>query len=89
MALAKKEIARRRELGAARAAIRNVIGAEMVLRGYNGRRLAREIGCSAALVYYVLKGRKHSPLVLEGLRRIGVPEKYLYDPRRAREMETV
>jgi hypothetical protein len=82
MALTRKEIARRRELGAARAALRHIIGAEMMLRGYNGSRLARDIGCSNALVSSVLTGHKHSLLVLDGLRGIGVPEKYLYDPRR-------
>ena len=82
MALTRKEIARRRELGAARAAIRNIIGAEMMIRGYNGSRLARDLGCCNALVSFVLTGKKHSPLVLDGLRRIGVPDKYLYDPRR-------
>jgi hypothetical protein len=84
MALTRKEIARRRELGAARAAIRHIIGAEMMLRGYNGTRLAKEVGCSTGLVSSVLTGHKHSPLVLDGLRGIGVPEHYLYDPRAAR-----
>lgn len=81
MALTRKEIARRKRLGAARAAIRLIRGAEMMLRGYNGSRLARELGCSNGLVSEVLSGRKHSPLVLDGLRRIGVPEEYLHDPR--------
>jgi len=85
MALTKQEIARRRELGTARAAIRHILGAEMMRRGYNGVRLTKELGCSNALVSSVLTGRKHSPLVLDGLRRIGVPEEYLYDPRQTQE----
>jgi hypothetical protein len=81
MALTRKEIARRKELGAARATIRHILGAEMMRRGYNGRRLARELGCSDGIVSDVLRGHKHSPRVLGGLRNIGVPEYLLYDPR--------
>lgn len=81
MALTRKEIARRRQLGAARAAISHIVRAEMMRRGYNGSSLTKELGCSNALISQVLTGQKHSPLVLDGLRRIGVPEEYLYDPR--------
>lgn len=90
MAPTRKEVTRRRQLAAARAAIRHIIRAEMMRRGYNGSRLTRDLGCSNALVSKVLTGQSHSPLVLDGLRLIGVPEEYLYDPRggaaRAKEL---
>jgi hypothetical protein len=85
MALTKKEIARRRDLGAARASIKHIIQAEMLRRHYNGSRLAAKLGCSNELVSKVLAGRKHSPRVLDGLRGIGVPEEFLHDPRAVRD----
>lgn len=81
MAPTRKETVRRRQLGAARGRVRHVIYAEMMRRGYNGVRLAKELGCSSCLVSCVVLGRRHSYMVLDGLRRIGVPDEYLYDPR--------
>lgn len=46
--------------------------------------LARRIGVSGAVVCATIRGRKHSPRVLDALRELGVPEKYICDPRGAR-----
>jgi transcriptional regulator with XRE-family HTH domain len=42
--------------------------------------LARQAGVSRQLVSSTLLGEKHSPPVLEALRKLGVPERYLCDP---------
>ena len=46
--------------------------------------LARRIGVSPQAVADTVKGRIHSPKVLDALRNAGVPDEYLFDPRRAR-----
>ena len=73
----------RRWLGAKRAEVSHLILHEMRMRGYSGASLARALGCSGANVSNAIKGANHSPLVLDALREIGVPEEYLFDPRRA------
>lgn len=50
--------------------------------GYSGARLAREIGCSNANVSKTITGVYHSIPVLDALRDLGVPEEYLFDPRK-------
>ena len=82
MALTRKEIARRKALGAMRAEVVFLIRHEMKKRaGHDVRRLAKALGCDESLVSNTINGRKHSPKVLNALREIGVPEWYLYDPR--------
>lgn len=49
--------------------------------GLSAAGLAREIGVTKGAVSNVLAGRSHSPYILEALRNVGVPEKYLCDPR--------
>lgn len=44
--------------------------------------LARRIGVSPQAVADTVKGRNHSERVLDALRLAGVPERYLFDPRR-------
>lgn len=44
--------------------------------------LAEEIGVSVESVSATIRGRMHSPKVLGALRGRGVPEKYLFDPRK-------
>lgn len=73
----------RRRLGAKRAEVSHIILHEMRVRGYSGASLAREIGCSGANVSKTISGGGHSTLVLDALRELGVPEAYLFDPRRA------
>lgn len=50
--------------------------------GLSQAAFAAHIGVSPQAVSSVIGGRTHSPKVLDGLRAIGVPEEYLYDPRR-------
>ncbi|WP_418169299.1 hypothetical protein [Akkermansia sp.] len=45
--------------------------------------LGRRIGVTAELVSATVRGKKHSPRVLDALRREGVPDWYLFDPRYA------
>jgi len=82
MALTRKEIARRKALGAHRAEVAHLIKYEMKKRaGHDGRSLAKVLGCSGQIVSATILGKKHSPTVLDGLKGLGVPEWYLYDPR--------
>lgn len=78
----------RRRLGAKRAEVSHIISHEMRVRGYSGAALARALGCSGANVSRTINGSVHSPLVLDALRELGVPERYLFDPRLA-ELPTV
>lgn len=51
----------------------------------NGRSaavIAYELGISQAAVSATILGKNHSTRVLDALRSAGVPEKYLFDPRR-------
>lgn len=73
----------RRRLGAKRAEVTHIILHEMRVRGYSGKSLAQALGCSGANVSRTINGGGHSPLVLDALRELGVPEQYLFDPRRA------
>ncbi len=54
-------------------------------RGLSMAELGRRIGVSAETVSATVRGKRHSPKVLDALRREGVPEKYLFDPRLARD----
>ena len=44
--------------------------------------VAYELGISRTAVSSTILGKNHSPRVLDALRAAGVPEKYLFDPRR-------
>ena len=72
----------RRELGFKRAEVSHLIKHLMRLNGYTEPRLAKELGCSTNNVSRVITGNGHSEMVLNALREIGVPEQYLFDPRR-------
>lgn len=50
--------------------------------GMNGQTIADSLGVSRANVSRTITGKGHSPRVLDALRAAGVPEKYLFDPRR-------
>lgn len=43
--------------------------------------LARELGISPQAISNVLTGKSHSPRILDALRKMGVPEDILFDPR--------
>ena len=77
--------AQRKALGEQRAKVIDLIRYELRRRGYDQSRLARELGCSRNNVSKVILGKKHSPLVLDGLRKVGVPEALLFDPRKMQE----
>lgn len=51
-------------------------------RGTSSARLARDLGISTAAMSRTITGKSHSPRILDALRSMGVPEKYLFDPRR-------
>ena len=53
--------------------------------GMSQAEFARLVGVTAQAVSATLNGVRHSPRVLEKLREIGVPEKYLCDPRKGKE----
>jgi hypothetical protein len=73
----------RRELGAKRSEVTYLIRHEMRKRGYTDVSFARDVaGVSFQVVGRTLRGFGHSPNVLDGLRRIGIPEKLLFDPRK-------
>lgn len=51
----------------------------------NMSKLARELGVSPQTVQATVRGRMHSPSVLDALREYGVPEDLLFDPRQERK----
>lgn len=51
--------------------------------GLNGKELAKSINVSQQLVSQTITGVSHNKKVLDALREIGVPEDYLFDPRKA------
>ncbi len=55
--------------------------------GLNGTKIAERAGLNRKTVSFVLNGHCHSPKVLEELRKVGVPEEYICDPRRAEAEE--
>lgn len=74
----------RRTLGTKRAEVCHLIRHEMRKRGYSAKGLAEHLGCSDANIHRAISGTSHSPLVLDALREIGVPEALLFDPRMVR-----
>lgn len=50
--------------------------------GKNFVDVATKAGVSPQTVSATMNGFRHSPKVLDALRAFGVPERYLYDPRR-------
>ena len=60
---------------------RYTIRAILESHGLSMAELGRRIGVSAELVSATVRGKKHSPRVLNALRDCGVPEEYLFDPR--------
>jgi len=76
----------RRELGAKRSKVTHLIRYEMRLKGYNDSTFAEKVvGCTPQNVSKTLVGISHSPRVMDALRKLGVPEKYLFDPRKFKE----
>lgn len=61
---------------------RNDILAILIKQGLNQSELARKIGVTPESVSSTLLGKKHCPQVLDGFRKYGVPEEYLFDPQK-------
>ena len=70
----------RSRCGLRRFQYRYIIRAILDDRGLSMAELGRRIGVSAEAVSATVRGKRHSPKVLEALRREGVPEQYLFDP---------
>lgn len=68
--------------GTARRAVRWDIRRELDERGFTMADVARMAKVSRTIVSWTVNGYKHSPAVLDALRKIGVPEAYLHDPRK-------
>lgn len=69
------------QLGYERNRMRRRIQECLDRRGMNFARLAKVLGVTHTAVYRTVSGQIHSPRVLQGLREIGVPEQYLFDPK--------
>lgn len=68
--------------GIARREVRWDIRRELDDRGLTMADVARMAKVSRTIVSGTVHGYRHSPAVLDALRKIGVPEKYLCDPRK-------
>lgn len=68
-------------LGHKRAVVSHLILNEMNKRNWTMTTFAESIGCSVANVSTTINGRGHSYMVLDGLRRMGVSDHLLFDPR--------
>lgn len=71
----------RRQLGVKRSDATPFIYHELAKRNLNATKVAQALGCSISNVTGTIRGTSHSPSVLDALRKAGVPEKYLHDPR--------
>ncbi|WP_446424057.1 helix-turn-helix domain-containing protein [Mailhella sp.] len=72
--MTRAECARRRYLN------RYKIRAILDDHGLSMSELARRIGVTAEAVSATIRGKRHSPKVLDALRSLGVPEKFLNTP---------
>lgn len=54
-------------------------------QGVTFRMLAESLGVSPQAISNTVTGKNHSGVVLDALRAHGVPEQYLYDPRKRKE----
>ena len=73
----------RAECGRRRYENRYKIRAILYDRGLNMTELARTIGVTIEAVSATIRGKRHSPKVLDALRSLGVPEKLLNTPIKA------
>lgn len=55
--------------------------------GKSAKEIAQELGISEPAVSVTISGKHHSERILNALRGAGVPEKYLFDPRNAVNMD--
>lgn len=73
------------ELGLARNGVRRRIQEHLDSIGTNMAGVATELGVHRSLVANTVAGASHNGRVLDKLRELGVPEHYLFDPRRENE----
>lgn len=71
----------RRNLGNRRASVSHLIVYQMRTLGYTRKSLAAELGISSQAVSKTINGFTHSERVINKLRKIGVNEELLFDPR--------
>ena len=68
------------QCGAARNRVRRRIQEHLDGLGFNMASFGREIGVRRQLVHATIVGAKHNRKVLNALKDLGVPEKYLFIP---------
>ncbi|EGY23933.1 hypothetical protein DA2_3767 [Desulfovibrio sp. A2] len=78
--MTRPSVETRRACGAARARVRFRIRDVLERQHLTMTALAEQIGVCNQAVSNTVNGRLHSPKVLQALRDVGVPEKYLFDP---------
>ncbi len=71
----------KRSLGAKRGAKSHLIVHQMRMKGYTAASLARELGVSDQTVGRTIRGLRHTECVLNALKKLGISEKLLFDPR--------
>ena len=72
----------RQELGYKRCFWSMRIYEHLKRHGMSASTIAHGLGITSQAVSQTINGKRHSPRVLDALRAAGVPEKYLFDPRR-------
>ena len=72
----------RAELGAQRCGVAKRIYEALQKKGRTAGIVADELGIPESAVCATVRGCNHSERVLDALRSAGVPERYLFDPRR-------
>lgn len=76
--------AQKAELGAKRCYYRKRLEDYMYRAGFRScKALADKLGLTGEAVRLTLVGQRHCPTVLDALRELGAPEKYLFDPRKS------
>ena len=73
------------QCGAARNKVRRRIQEVLDSKGLNMASFGRQINVPRQTVYATIVGEKHSRKVLNSLKELGVPEKYLFIPESKRE----
>lgn len=79
----------RQLLGARRGRMRFRIREALDLNNTSAKQVAKSLGISHQAVLRTIQGHCHSERVLNALRAAGVPERYLFDPRRVAQDATL
>lgn len=78
-------MSRKREYGQRRYRVKHHLLAAIVSKRMTQKDFAALVGVSQQAVSATLNGLIHSAKVLEKFREMGVPEKFLCDPRKGKE----